>query len=234
MKIIKVVNQQAGGQQGSEIFEAALNNGAKTFGLATGSTPLSTYQHLVASNIDFSKTVTINLDEYVGLAYDHEQSYHYFMQTNLFATKKFAKSFIPDGMNANLEQAIKNYDGILANNPIDLQILGIGENGHIGFNEPGTSFDSHTHIVDLTPSTIKANARFFENITDVPTQAITMGIADIMAAKQIVLLAFGRQKAQAVKAMIEGPITETVPASVLQKHVNVVVIIDDDAASLLR
>ncbi|MGO2968794.1 MAG: glucosamine-6-phosphate deaminase, partial [Leuconostoc falkenbergense] len=137
------------------------------------------------------------------------------------------------GKSDDHEAAAKAYDQIIAENPIDLQLLGIGRNGHIGFNEPGTSFDSTTHIVDLTQSTIDANARFFEKESDVPTQAISMGIASVMSAKQILLVAYGDSKADAIAATVNGPVSETVPASVLQNHENVTIIVDEAAASKL-
>ncbi|CAH0417440.1 glucosamine-6-phosphate deaminase [Periweissella fabaria] len=233
MKIIKVTDQQAGGKAGFEIFKEALANGATTFGLATGSTPVTTYAEIVASDLDFSNATSINLDEYVGLAADHDQSYHYFMNEHLFSKKPFAQSFLPDGLATDLDAFVKEYHEIIESHPIDLQILGIGQNGHIGFNEPGTSFTANTHVVDLTDSTIEANSRFFASRDEVPAQAISMGIAEILQSKQIIVEAFGKNKAEAIKKMVEGPITEDVPASVLQKHNNVVVIVDEEAASLL-
>lgn len=234
MKIIKVTDEQAGGKAGFEIFKEALSNGAKSFGLATGSTPVTIYKEIVNSNLDFTKSISINLDEYVGLDANHEQSYHYFIQKHLFDKKPFKQSYLPNGVAADLNTFVAEYHDIILNNPIDLQILGIGRNGHIGFNEPGTSFDVKTHVVDLEPSTIDANARFFASRDEVPTQAISMGISEILKSKQILLVAYGKEKAEAVKAMIEGPVTENVPASVLQNHPNVVVIIDEAAASLLK
>lgn len=233
MQIIKVKDQQAGGKAGYEVFKDALAAGATTFGLATGSTPVTIYQEIVNSDLDFTQATSINLDEYVGLPADHEQSYHRFMQEHLFDAKPFKETFLPDGMATDLDAFVKEYHDIIMTHPIDLQILGIGRNGHIGFNEPGTSVDANTHVVDLQPSTIDANARFFASRDDVPTQAISMGLAEIMRSKQILLVAFGEEKAAAVKGMIEGPVTEEVPASILQNHPNVVVIVDEAAASLL-
>ena len=183
---------------------------------------------------DFSKLYSVNLDEYVGLAPDHEQSYHAFMKAQLFNTKPFKESFLPDGMAEDLEQAVKDYDDVLAQHAIDLQILGIGSNGHIGFNEPGTPFDSQTHVVDLTDSTIEANSRFFASRDQVPTKAISMGIASIMAAKKIILFAYGDKKADAIFKMVKGPVTEEVPASVLQNHPDVTLILDEAAARNCR
>lgn len=155
------------------------------------------------------------------------------MRDQLFNAKPFKESFLPNGLADDLEAEVKRYDQVIAEHPIDFQILGIGRNGHIGFNEPGTSFAEKTHVVDLQASTIEANSRFFASIDDVPKQAISMGIASIMASKMIVLLAFGKEKAAAIKGMVSGPVTEALPASVLQQHDNVVVIIDEAAASEL-
>lgn len=233
MKIIKVANQQAGAQLAFELIKEKLKTGAQVLGLATGSTPIALYQTMVASDWDFSAVTTINLDEYIGLSANHEQSYHYFMDRHLFSHKDFKQHFIPNGLASDLQAEAARYDEILANYPIDLQVLGLGQNGHIGFNEPGTPFTSQTHVVNLTESTIQANARFFADEKDVPSQAISMGIASIIAAKTIVLLAYGEEKATAVKAMVEGPVTPACPASILQDHRDVVVILDQAAASQL-
>nr|WP_321315820.1 glucosamine-6-phosphate deaminase [uncultured Ligilactobacillus sp.] len=234
MKIIIVKDPIDGGKQGLKRFQKAKANGAKVFGLATGSTPITTYKEICKSDLDFSDDVSINLDEYVGLSADNPQSYHYYMQEHLFSYKPFKHSYIPDGTNLNTENEIKRYNQIIADNPIDLQLLGLGRNGHIGFNEPGTPFDSKTNRIKLTQSTIDANARFFDNENEVPKEAYSMGIGLIMKAKHILLEAYGKQKAQAVKAMIEGPITTDVPASVLQNHPDVTIILDKLAASLLE
>lgn len=233
MKTIIVKNQLEGGKVAFDLLKESLAAGAQTLGLATGSSPTALYQKMVESDLDFSKLYSVNLDEYVGLAPDHEQSYHAFMQEHLFNAKPFKESFLPDGMAEDLEQAAKDYDDILSQHVIDLQILGIGSNGHIGFNEPGTSFDSQTHVVDLTDSTIKANSRFFTSRDQVPTKAISMGIASIMAAKKIILFAYGDKKADAIFKMVKGPVTEEVPASVLQHHSDVTLILDEAVAAKL-
>lgn len=233
MKVITVKNQLEGAKIGFDLLKEAMDNGAKTLGLATGSTPVEFYNQIVKSDLDFSDMISVNLDEYVGLDGSDEQSYRYFMSKHLFNEKPFKENFLPNGKAADLEAETKAYDQIIAEHPIDFQILGIGQNGHIGFNEPGTSFEETTHVVDLQESTIKANARFFENEEDVPRQAISMGIASIMAAKSIVLMAYGESKAEAIKGMVEGEITEDMPASILQKHADVVVIADEAAAALL-
>lgn len=233
MKIIRVQNQIEGGQVAFSLLKDEMAKGAKTLGLATGSTPLAFYDEIRKSDLDFSDMTSVNLDEYVGLAADNDQSYHYFMQENLFRAKSFKESFLPNGLASDLQEETRRYDQVIAEHPIDFQILGIGHNGHIGFNEPGTSFDVTTHVVNLTEDTIKANSRFFDSIDDVPKQAISMGIQSIMQSKMIVLMAYGQGKADAIKQMIEGPVTEDLPASVLQKHPNVVVIVDEAAASSL-
>ncbi len=233
MKVITVKNQLEGAKIGFDLLKEAMDNGAKTLGLATGSTPVEFYNQIVKSDLDFSDMTSVNLDEYVGLDGSDEQSYRYFMSKHLFNEKPFKENFLPNGKAADLEAETRAYDQIIAEHPIDFQILGIGQNGHIGFNEPGTSFEETTHVVDLQESTIKANARFFENEEDVPRQAISMGIASIMAAKSIVLMAYGESKAEAIKGMVEGEITEDMPASILQKHADVVVIADEAAAALL-
>ena len=215
-------------------FEKALDDGATTFGLATGSTPEDLYAYITASDLDFSNATALNLDEYYGLPKDHPESYANFMNKHLFDKKPFKETFIPNGLATDVEGEIARYNALLDEHPIDLQILGIGQNAHIGFNEPGSSRETKTQLVDLTESTIQANARFFDSIEDVPTQAFSMGLASIMNSKHILLLAFGESKAQAVKDMIEGPVTPEVPASLLQEHPNVTVYLDAAAASLLN
>lgn len=215
------------------VSELAQHDQLQVMGLATGSTPLNLYKQIRESALDFSQCTSVNLDEYVGLKPTGPQSYHYFMQEHLFNAKPFKESFFPDGTNPDAGEVTRRYDEILAQHPIDLQILGIGRNGHIGFNEPGTAFDSHTHQMALTASTIEANARFFNNPDEVPRYAYTMGIASIMAAKRIILLAFGDEKAEAIRQTVDGPVTPEVPASVLQRHPNVTVVLDEAAASQL-
>lgn len=183
-----------------EVIKDAMNHGIQTLGLATGSSPVDLYDDMTSSDLDFSHMTSVNLDEYVGLDPKNDQSYHYFMNQHLFSKKPFKQSFVPDGQAADIEQAAKDYDRIIEEHPIDIQLLGIGRNGHIGFNEPGTPFDGGTHKVALTQSTIDANARFFEHEEDVPRYAISMGIGSIMKSKQIILLAFGEDKADAIKA----------------------------------
>ncbi|PEG86280.1 MULTISPECIES: glucosamine-6-phosphate deaminase [unclassified Lactobacillus] len=234
MKIIVTENKIQGGAKAFEIFENEIKNGAKVLGLATGSTPETLYQNFTNSDLNCSNLISINLDEYVGLTPDNPQSYHYFMRKHLFDKKPFKKSYVPDGMTKDVAATCKEYDQIIKDNPIDVQLLGIGRNGHIAFNEPGTPFDIGTHEVKLTENTIKANSRFFDNEDEVPKSAICMGNANIMQAKKVVLMAFGEKKAQAIKEMIEGPVTEQVPASILQKHPDVTIIVDKAAAQELN
>lgn len=233
MKIVVVASPEKGAEEAFKVFEQAHSNGAKVFGLATGSTPLGLYGLIRKSDLDFSDRISINLDEYVGLAGSDPHSYKYFMEQELFNEKPFKKSYLPNGLaeNSSLEEA--RYNKLLEQNPIDLQLLGIGNNAHIGFNEPGTSFDTQTHKVRLAEETIEANKRFFDHEEDVPHDAYSMGLKSIMDAKEIILMAFGESKAKAVVDMIEGPVTEDVPASILQKHPDVTVIVDQAAASLL-
>lgn len=233
MNVQIVKDQAAGGRAGFQIFQQALQQGAKVLGLATGSTPVTIYDELVASDLDFSHLTSVNLDEYVGLGADHPESYHYFMQQHLFSHKPFAQSFVPDGTNTDAAAETRRYDAVIAQHPVDLQLLGLGQNGHIGFNEPGTDPASTTHKVALTASTIEANARFFDNVNDVPRYAYSMGIGSILQAKEILIVAYGADKADAVAAMIQGPVTPDVPASYLQNHQNVQVILDEAAASQL-
>ncbi|MCP1638464.1 glucosamine-6-phosphate deaminase [Streptococcus gallinaceus] len=233
MKVITVKDQVEGGKVAFELLKEKLDQGAKVLGLATGSTPIEFYKEIVASDVDLSSLVSVNLDEYVGLSADDEQSYAYFMKENLFAEKPLKVSYLPNGLAENPAEEALRYNQILAENPIDFQILGIGRNGHIGFNEPGASFEGVTRVVDLTPSTIAANARFFQDENQVPKQAYSMGIANIMASKTIVLMAYGAEKADAVYGMVNGSVTEELPASILQKHADVVVIVDQAAAAKL-
>ena len=209
-------------------------------GLATGSTPIGTYKQLIEwynkGDLDFSEVTTVNLDEYRGLPRENDQSYYYFMHENLFNHINLQKgrSFLPDGTEPDSEKACSNYNAIIRQvGGIDLQLLGIGRNGHIGFNEPDDHFSLETHCVDLTPSTINANKRFFEKEEDVPRQAYTMGIKTIMQAKKVLLVASGEDKAKAIYDSFYGPVTPSVPASILQYHKNVYVVADEAALSMI-
>lgn len=233
MEIIRVKNAEEGGKKAFEIIKKGIDNGATVLGLATGSTPITLYKEMTSSDLDFSNMTSVNLDEYVGLGGDDDQSYRHFMNVQLFDKKPFKETFVPNGKADDLEAACKEYDEVIEKHPIDIQILGIGQNGHIGFNEPGAPFDGKTSVVDLTESTINANKRFFEKAEDVPTKAVSMGVGSILKGKEIVLLAYGENKADAIKGMIDGPVTTDMPASALQNHDNVIVIIDDAAGSKL-
>ena len=211
-----------------------------TIGFATGSTPLGVYHHLIRMHrdegLDFSKITCFNLDEYIGLPPDHAQSYHHFMWQNLFLHINVDRRsvFIPMGMGSNPEQFCLWYeDQIRDRGGIDLQLLGIGVNGHLAFNEPGASLGSRTRVTALTKNTIEANARFFDSPDDVPATAITMGIGTILESSTLVLMASGRKKAEMIKATLEGPLTVMVPASAIQLHGRVHVVIDREAASAL-
>lgn len=230
MQIIRVANAEEGGKKAFELIKEGMNNGAKVLGLATGSTPETLYKEMTASDVDFTEMTSVNLDEYVGLGGEDEQSYRYFMNKHLFDKKPFKETFVPNGKAEDLDAASAEYEKIIDAHPVDIQILGIGQNGHIGFNEPGTPLDSLTHVVELTESTINANKRYFDKVEDVPTRAVSMGIGSIMKGKKMILMAYGEAKAEAIKGMIDGPVTTDMPASALQNHQDVVVIIDDAAA----
>ena len=232
-KIIRVKDAEEGGKKAFELIKEGIDNGAQVLGLATGSTPETLYQEMVKSDVDFSNCVSINLDEYIGLSGDNDQSYRYFMNSHLFNEKPFKATYVPNGKAEDLAAECRHYEEILANHPIDIQILGIGENAHIGFNEPGTPFDAPTQVVELTESTINANKRNFEKIEDVPTTAISMGIGSIMKSKKVILIAYGEAKAEAIANTVNGDMTTDVPASVLQNHLDVTIILDDAAASKL-
>ena len=208
-------------------------------GYATGSTPLGLYAELVrlnkAGKLSYQQVSTYNLDEYAGLDGTHDQSYRYFMNHNLFdhVDIDVKKTHVPSGFCKTDDEAAAYDREIEAAGGVDLQLLGIGNNGHIGFNEPGTPFGTRTHIVELTDSTRQANARFFASIDEVPTHAVTMGIRTVMNARSIIIMALGKAKAPIVKASVQGPVCENVPASVLQLHPDVTWYVDTEAASML-
>lgn len=205
-------------------------------GLATGSTPELLYQELINDHIknktSYQDVITFNLDEYLNLEPTHPQSYQHYMKEKLFNKIAFKNNYLLCGV-GNINQNILEYEKLLKNHPIDIQILGIGTNGHIGFNEPGSSLESKTRVVSLTYNTINDNKRFFEEEKEVPKKAITMGIGNILKAKKIYLIASGKQKAKAILSMIKGDVTPNCPASVLQNHQDVEVFLDEDASYLL-
>jgi len=209
-------------------------------GLATGSTPIGTYDRLIKrykkGDLSFSKVHTVNLDEYKGLAPDHEQSYRYFMNQHLFNQVDIApaNTNVPSGLADDAEAECARYDALIeALGGIDLQLLGLGRNGHIGFNEPDSVFTLNTHVVDLTASTIDANKRFFTSETDVPRQALTMGMRAIMGAKRVVVVASGEDKADAIAKAFGGPVDPQVPASILRLHRDCILVADQPALSKL-
>lgn len=208
-------------------------------GLATGSTPVGIYEKMVESynngQVTFKDVTTYNLDEYVGLPRENEQSYAYFMHHHLFRHIDIPseQTFLPNGLAADLAAECARYDEMLLSRQVDIQLLGLGHNGHIGFNEPEHELHAGTHIVDLQQETLEANARFFASMDEVPKQAITMGVGSILKAKTILLVVKGADKAGIVKRALQGPITTDVPASLLQTHANVIVLLDQEAGRLL-
>ncbi|MEW9052875.1 MAG: glucosamine-6-phosphate deaminase [Neobacillus sp.] len=221
---------------GTLIVEKIRSKPSLTIGLATGSTPKGVYQFLIKDRLEkgtsYNRVKTVNLDEYIGLPHDDHNSYHYFMQHQFFNHVNLVPehTHIPNGVASDLGKECLRYDQLIKDlGGIDLQILGIGQNGHIGFNEPGTSFSSSTHIVTLADSTRLANSRFFNSLDEVPTHAITMGIKSILASKEICLLASGAAKADALYKLLYGEISENFPASALKLHPNVTIIADKEA-----
>ncbi len=240
MRVIKAKDYREMSRAAANIISAQiLLKPDCVLGLATGSSPVGTYEQLIEwykkGDLDFSQVTTVNLDEYVGLAPDHDQSYYYFMHHNLFDSVNLrpGSTNLPDGCAADMDAECIRYDTLLRTLGVDLQLLGLGNNGHIGFNEPDKEFSKGTHIVTLTESTLEANKRFFASIDDVPKTAISMGTYDIMQAKRILMVASGKAKAEAVKAMLTGPITPQMPASILQFHRNFTLVADEEALSLL-
>lgn len=236
MKFIKVDNYEQLSRHAANIIAAQVISKPKcVLGLATGSSPLGTYANLAAmcdnGDVDFSTVTSVNLDEYVGLDGTHDQSYRYFMDTNLFSKINIdrAKTNVPNGCADDLKKEGERYDNLIEElGGIDLQLLGIGLDGHIGFNEPDDAFTAETHEVELDPSTIEANARFFASEADVPRKAVTMGMGGIMSAKKVLLIANGKNKKDIVEKAFFGPITPAVPASILQLHPDLTVIYSEN------
>ncbi|MEK4038882.1 glucosamine-6-phosphate deaminase [Paenibacillus sp. FSL L8-0493] len=242
MNILKFHSDEDFVQTGANLIASLLQSNPKAvLGLATGSSPVGVYAKLVEMHqkglVSFSKATSFNLDEYIGLPVDHPQSYRSFMNEQLFNHIDIdpGQTHIPNGNAADMEAECLAYDKMLEENgPVDLQILGIGSNGHIGFNEPDANLSSKTHVVDLLDDTREANARFFDSLDEVPRQAITMGIGGILKARQILLLVRGASKAEAIRNAVEGPITTQCPASLLQSHPNVIVLVDEGAGKWLK
>lgn len=241
MKIIRTKDYNEMSRKAANIIAAQMTlKPNSVLGLATGSSPVGTYQRLIemyeAKDLDFSGITTVNLDEYKGLSRDNEQSYYYFMNDKLFNHVNIdkARTHVPNGMAEDAAKECEDYEKLIEEiGGIDLQLLGLGHNGHIGFNEPDQEYEKMTHVTDLKESTIEANKRFFASIDEVPRQALSMGIGTIMKAKKILMVVSGADKAEIVKKAFTGPITPQVPASVLQMHPDVTIICDAEAYSLL-
>lgn len=240
MKIIVTKDyEELSAKAAKVMLDVVKENPYAVLGLATGTTPLGLYAHMIADHekhgTSYAHIRTVNLDEYKGLAKTHPQSYAYFMRKNLFDGLGIdpENTNIENGMAEDEEKECARYNALLEQLPRDIQLLGLGSNGHIAFNEPGTPFGSGTHVVTLAESTVKDNARLFDDISEVPRKAFTMGIKQIMQAKKILILASGANKADAVYKMVKGEVTENVPASVLQLHPDCILIADQEAAAKL-
>ena len=240
MKVIITENYEEMSKVAADILiDLVKSNPNAVLGLATGSSPIGTYKNMIedhkTNGTSYKNVSSVNLDEYVGLTADHDQSYAYFMRTNLFDHIDIDQknTNLPCGSAKDLQAECDRYNALLATKQQDVQVLGLGSNGHIGFNEPGTPIDSVTHPVQLAESTIKDNSRLFASIDEVPRQAISMGIKNILQAKSILMVVSGKNKAEAVKGMVKGPVTPDLPASALQLHPFVTIVCDKDAASLL-
>ena len=241
MRIIRTKNYDEMSRKAAAIIAAqVIHKPDCVLGLATGGTPVGTYKNLVewykSGDLDFSEVTTVNLDEYRGLPREHRESYWSFMHRNLFDHVNIPQDRInlPDGTNMDADAECKRYDAVIASmGGVDLQLLGIGPNGHIGFNEPSDAFDMGTHCVDLTEETIEANKRFFASRDEVPRQAYTMGTHTIMSARKVLMIVSGKDKAEIIKKAFFGPVTPHVPASILQMHPNFVLVADEDALSLV-
>lgn len=226
-KLIQVESPEKGAKRFFELIKEELEqNRLHVLGLATGSTMIPVYKKLTESALDFSDVTTFNLDEYVGLPASSPNSYAYFMNDHLFSKKKFKETNIPNGVAEDLEEECKRYEQALQDAKLDIQLLGVGENGHIAFNEPGTPRDSVTHVASLTESTLGVNSQYFENDEKIPNTALTMGIASIMSAKKLVLLAFGEKKRPAISKLLEGKIDPDWTITYLLEHDNVTIITD--------
>ena len=241
MRVIILPQSEDVSRRGADVIAAFVRKQPNSvLGLATGGTPQGTYGELIRlhheDGLDFSRVTTFNLDEYVGLSPTHEQSYRFFMQSNLFdhININASNTHVPDGLAPDYEEFCERYEKMIVDaGGIDLQLLGIGSDGHIAFNEPGSSLGSRTRLKTLAPETIQDNARFFDSVTEVPRLAVTMGVGTILDSRRCLLLAYGESKAEAIAAAVEGPVTAQVTASALQLHREVTVIVDEAAASKL-
>jgi len=242
MELIVVKNYEEMSKKAASIISSqVVIEPNSVLGLATGDTPLGMYKELIKkykeNEVDFSKVKTFNLDEYYGLERDNIQSYYFYMINNFFKFINIDSNNIniPNGTSNDIEEDCLNYERkIKEAGGIDIQVLGIGVNGHIGFNEPNVNFEAQTHLVNLNENTIKSNARFFNSIDEVPKKAISMGIKTILQSKKIILLASGESKAEAVYNTVKGKISPEIPSSILQLHQNVTIILDESAAKLLQ
>lgn len=241
IKVITCKDYEEVSDRAAEIMlDVVKNNPKAVLGLATGSSPIGLYQRMIKDHQEngtsYAEVTTFNLDEYVELEQEHPQSYYTFMHQNLFNHIDIKKENVnlPSVQGEDMQANCDAYNELLSKYKIDLQLLGIGSNGHLAFNEPGTPFDSVTQVVDLLDSTIQDNARFFDNdMSKVPTQSITMGIKNVMDAKRILLIASGKNKAEAIYQTVKGEVSTDCPASILQRHPDVTIVVDEDAASLL-
>ena len=239
MDVLVVKDYEAMSRKGADIISALLTlNGKAVLGLATGSTPVGMYKELVKRNkegvVSFKDVTTVNLDEYYPISPENNQSYRYFMNQNLFNDIDIDKTrtHVLNGLSSDPDKECRDYEDMIESlGGIDLQVLGIGRNGHIGFNEPSDHFEDETHCVDLTETTIQANKRFFESEADVPRQAYTMGIGTIMRCKKILVVVSGSDKAQILKKVVQGPVTPQVPGSILQFHPDCTIIADEATLS---
>ena len=241
MRIIEAQDYKDMSRKAANIISAQMIlKPESVIGLATGSTPIGVYDQLTEwyniGDLDFSKIHTVNLDEYKGIDAENKQSYHYFMNQHLFSRVniELQNTFVPDGMNENQDEECQRYEKLIAGlGGVDLQLLGLGHNGHIGFNEPAEVFVKQTHCVSLSEKTIQANQRFFESKKQVPKQAYTMGIGTIMRCRKILVVVSGKDKAEILKQVIQGPVTPEVPGSILQFHPDCTIIADEDALSAM-
>lgn len=240
MKIVKAADYYDMSRKAANILSAqVILFPSSVLGLATGSTPLGVYRQLIEwyrkGDLDFSRAHTVNLDEYVGLQPDHPQSYRHYMDENFFSQINIdrARTHVPDGVATDLAAECSRYDQIIDSlGGIDLQLLGLGHDGHIGFNEPGQAFEKMTHVVQLSDLTIEANARFFADSGEVPRQAVTMGIKSIMQAKKLVIIVSGGDKADILHRVVHGPVTPEIPGSIIQLHPDATIVADAAALAL--
>ena len=226
VRFIKVGGKEEATTVMLERMRKELDEGLRVLGLATGSTMIPVYEAWAKSDLDFSEVISFNLDEYVGLGADNPNSYAWFMNHHLFSHKPFKETYIPDGTAEDLTAECDEYEALLRDAEIDLQFLGVGENGHIAFNEPGTPFSSTTHVTELADSTLGVNSQYFEDRSAIPNTALTMGIASILSAKKIVLLAFGEKKRRALQELVKGQKTTDYPITSLLDHQDVTIVTD--------